>query len=335
MPEQLTPSRTWTPGSIRDLATAFQASRVLLTGVDLRIFSLIGSGGLTSDEVAKRAASHPRATDRLLNALCALGLLDKRDNRFFNTADTSRYLVDTSPEYAAGLGHTVSLWPTWSGLTSAVRDGIATTRGAINDRGDDWLEPFIAAMHFRARAQSDPIAAMLPIGPTSRVLDVGGGSGAFAMAMATRHPGLRAVVFDLPNVVPLTQRYVTAASLGHAVTTATGDYLADPLPTGFDLVFLCAVVHSNGDGENAGLVAKCAASLNPGGHVAIVDWVMSPDRVMPAAGAMFALNMLVGTGGGDTFTEAEITGWLVAAGLVGIDRRTTPFGTDLVTARKG
>jgi SAM-dependent methyltransferase len=325
---------SWTPGSIRDLATAFQASRVLLTGVELRVFTFIGSGGLTSGEVATRAGCHRRATDRLLNALCALGLLDKRDNRFFNTADTSRYLVDTSPEYAAGLGHTASLWHTWSGLTSAVRDGTSTVPRAINDRGDTWLEPFIAAMHYRARAQSDPIAALLPIGPASRVLDVGGGSGAFAMAMARRHPGLRAVVFDLPNVVPLTQSYVAAAALDHVVTTATGDYLADPLPTGFDLVFLCAVVHSNDAMQNAALVAKCAASLNPGGHLAIVDWVMSPDRVAPAAGAMFALNMLVGTGGGDTFTEEEMAGWLAGAGLVGFERRATPFGTDVITARK-
>jgi 2-polyprenyl-3-methyl-5-hydroxy-6-metoxy-1,4-benzoquinol methylase len=334
MPEPQSPPRKWTPASIRELATAFQASRVLLTGVELRIFSLIGTGGLTSADVAAKAGCHPRATDRLLNALCALGLLEKRDGRFHNTADTLRYLVDSSPEYAAGLGHTISLWDTWSGLTGSVRSGSPAVRRAINDRGDNWLEPFIAAMHHRARVQADQIAAMLPAGPASRALDVGGGSGAFSIAMARRHPGLRAVVFDLPNVVPLTQRYVAEAGLTDAVTTATGDYLADSLPGGFDLVFLSAVVHSNSAGTNASLIRKCAASLQPGGHLALLDWVMSPDRVLPAAGAMFALNMLVGTDEGDTFTEAEISGWMAGAGLTGIERRTTPFGTDLLTATR-
>ncbi len=331
MPEQREPSKSWTPAAIREIATAFQASRVLLTGVELRLFSVIGSDGLTSDQVAKRTGCHPRATDRLLNALCALRLLDKRDGRFFNTPDTMRYLVDSSAEYVAGLGHSVSLWNTWSGLTSAVRDGRPAARSAVNDRGENWLEPFIAAMHYRARAQADPIAAMLPVGPASRVLDVGGGSGVFSMAMAVRHPGLRAVVFDLANVVPLTQKYVASAGLGHAVSTSPGDYLTDRLPTGFDLVFLSAVIHSNGNAANAALIRKCAASLNPGGHVAIVDWVMSPDRVTPAGGAMFALNMLVGTDEGDTFTAEEITEWLVSAGLSEVRRDPTPFGTDLMT----
>ena len=334
MPEQPHHDHPWTPATIRDLATAFQSSRVLLTGVELRVFSLIGSDGLTSHEVAEQAGCHPGATDRLLNALCALGLLDKRDGSFFNTPDTLRYLVDTSPDYAAGLGHSIGLWQTWSGLTAAVRSGRPAARSAVNDRGDTWLEPFIAAMHYRARVQADPIASMLPIGPTSRVLDVGGGSGAFSMAMAARHPGLRAVVFDLPNVVSLTRQYVAAARLSHEVTVATGDYLVDPLPGGFDLVFLSAVVHSNSSAANAALVAKCASSLNAGGHLAIVDWVMSEDRVAPAGGAMFSLNMLVGTDEGDTFTEQDITGWLVGAGLSDIRREATPFGTDIMICRK-
>ncbi len=334
MSDQDRHSPAWTPASLRELATAFQASRVLLTGVELRVFTLIGDQGLTSTQLAQLARSNPRATDRLLNALGALGLLVKRDGVFFNTPETRRYLVDTSPEYAAGLGHTSSLWHTWTGLTGAVRSGRPTRVRDADEPVSAWTEPFIAAMHYRARAQADQVAAMLPIGPASRVLDVGGGSGAFATAMARLHPGLRAVVFDLPAVVPLTDRYVAAEGLAGKVTTTSGDYLTDRLPSGFDLVFLCAVVHSNGSADNAALVSKCAGALNPGGHVAIVDWLMSADRVMPAAGAMFALNMLVGTEHGDTFTEDEIAGWMSGAGLTGAKRIETPFGTGLLVGRR-
>lgn len=324
-----------TPAALRELATGFQASRVLLTAIELRCFSLIGDDALASADVAVRAGTDPRATDRLLNALCGLGLLDKRDGRFVNTADGRRYLVDSSPDYAAGLAHSASMWVSWSGLTDAVRQGAPAQRRSINARGSAWLEPFIAAMHYRAGQQAPVIADRLPLVAGQRVLDVGGGSGAFAIAMARRVPGLQAVVFDLPNVVPLTERYVAEAGLSHVVTTMTGDYLVDPLPAGFDLAFLCAVVHSNSPAQNALLVRRCADALVPGGVIAIVDWVMSPDRLSPVAGAMFALNMLVATDEGDTFTEPEIRRWLTDAGFAAVERLSTPFGTDIIIGRKG
>ena len=154
------------------------------------------------------------------------------------------------------------------------------------------------------------------------------------MAFARRKPSLHAVVFDLPNVVPLTQRYIEEAGFASRISTVVGDYTVDPLPGGFDVLFLSAIIHSNGPRTNEALVAKCAAALNEGGRLAIVDWVMDDERVMPPAGAMFALNMLVGTGAGDTFTEAEIRGWMEAAGFADIARQPTPFGTDMMTGTK-
>jgi predicted O-methyltransferase YrrM len=312
----------------------FQASRVLLTAVELHVFTILGGVSRSSTEIAAIAGTDPRATDRLLNALCAMGLLQKRADRFSNTRGGQRYLDESSPDYVANLGHTAGMWKTWATLTDSVRSGRAALRDPVNDRGDSWLEPFIAAMHYRARAQAGPIAALLPLAGARRALDVGGGSGAFAMAMVTQQPGLRAVVFDLPNVVPLTQRYVAEAGLSDRVSTATGDYLTDPLPPGFDLILLSAVVHSNSPGQNAELVKRCAGAFEPGGRVAILDWVMAPDRVAPAAGAFFALNMLVAADGGDTFTEDEMAGWLTAAGLGSVRRITTPFGTDIMVGEQ-
>jgi len=326
--------QSWTPSAIRELAMRFQSSRILLTAVELRVFSVVADQGLTSAEVAARVGSDPRATDRLLNALCAMRLLDKRQDRFWNTPDSRRYLDDRSADYAAGLGHTVSMWRAWSHLTDSVREGQPAVRESINDRGDAWLAPFIAAMHYRAVQQAPRIAALLGLDTVSRALDVGGGSGAFAMAFARQQPGLAAVVFDLPNVVPLTQTYIADAGLAARVTTAVGDYLLDPLPGGFDLVFLSAVVHSNSPAENASLLRSCAAALNPGGRVAVVDFAMDDDRVAPAGGAFFALNMLVATDHGDTFTEAETRGWMTAAGLAAGPRIETGFGTSIVAGMK-
>jgi len=323
-----------TPAAIRDIAMGFQRSRVLLTAVELKIWSALGDERLASRGLAARLGTDARATDRLLNALVSMGLLEKADARFANTAASRRYLDEASPDVLAGLGHTASMWQAWHGLTDTVRHGVPAMRAAINDRGDGWLDPFIAAMHYRAAQQAPVVASMLTLDGVRRVLDVGGGSGAFAMAFAAQQPGLEAVVFDLPNVVPITCRYLAAAGLTARVTTATGDYLADDLPGGFDLVFLSAVVHSNAPEENAALIRKCAAALTPGGRVAVMDFVMDEDRIAPAMGALFALNMLVATDQGDTFTEAEIRGWLSAAGLVQGPRLETPFGSAIVVGRR-
>jgi SAM-dependent methyltransferase len=320
----------WTPAALRDVAMGFQRSRVLLSAIELRLFGLIGEGGHTSAELAGRASTDPRATDRLLNALCAMRLLVKREGRFWNTPESRRYLDDGSQEFAAGLGHTASMWHTWSGLTDAVREGRPSLRAAINDRGDAWLKPFIAAMHYRAVQQAPQVADLIGLDGVARVLDVGGGSGAFAMAFAAKQPGLVAVVFDLPNVLPLTREYIAEADLTCCVTTAVGDYLVDPLPAGFDLVFLSAVIHSNSAVQNAALVRSCAAALNPGGRLVVLDWVMSDDRVAPPAGAFFALNMLVATDHGDTFTDGEIRGWMDGAGLARGPRIDTGNGTSMV-----
>jgi len=133
-------------------------------------------------------------------------------------------------------------------------------------------------------------------------------------------------VFDLPNVLPITRGYIEREGLSGNVETIEGDYINDELPRGFDLVLLSAIVHSNSPEENQRLIAKCARALNPGGAVVVQDFVMTDDRVSPASGALFALNMLVGTDRGDTFTGSEITGWMTSAGLSGVSCQASPFG---------
>jgi 2-polyprenyl-3-methyl-5-hydroxy-6-metoxy-1,4-benzoquinol methylase len=166
------------------------------------------------------------------------------------------------------------------------------------------------------------------------VLDVGGGSGAFSMAFVRARQGISAVVFDVPNVVPLTKNYVESAGYGAQISTLVGDYRHDDLPRGFDLVFLSAIVHANSAAENRGLIRKCAAATDPGGQVVVADQIMNEDRTAPLMGAMFALNMLVSTGAGDTYTESEVRGWMEEAGLRNVTRKDTPFNNTLVIGRK-
>jgi ubiquinone/menaquinone biosynthesis C-methylase UbiE len=319
-----------TPESFRDQIVSFQRIRIILSAFELGIFTAIGEDKKSSQEVAKLLKLDPRATDRLMNALCALGLLLKEKNTFMNKSFAARYLVKGNPDYMGGLMHSVHLWKTWSTLTRAVTAGTSIDIPEVNERGEKWLEAFIAAMHERASKNAAKVVSMLDLSNVLRVLDVGGGSAAYAMAFARAKQGLQAVVFDLPNVIPITKSYIKQEALSDVVTTAKGDYLKDPLPRGFDLLFLSAIIHSNSSKDNQKLMKKCAKSLNPHGKIVVLDFIVNEDRTAPPWAVIFALNMLVGTESGDTYTESEVQSWMHHAGITSFSRLDTDFHTSLI-----
>ena len=324
-----------TVDSIRDIATAFQKSRILLTAYELGLFGALGKQSLISREVAAKLGTDARATDRLMNALVAMGLLEKEDGKFQNVPVGVKFLDPSSPDYLPGLMHTVHLWDTWSTLTGAVRSGTAVPPPERRqaDAGT-WTSAFIAAMNDRAHKQAPIAASLAGVRKGMRVLDVGGGSGAFAAAFVRVAEGVTATIFDLPQVIPLTRKYVESAGLSDRIDFAAGDYMTDALPSGYDIVFLSAIIHSNSPDDNRTLIDKCARSLNPGGQVIVQDYIMDESRTRPAGGAFFALNMLVGTREGDTFTESEVREWMKAAGLPEITKRETPWGAAQMVGRK-
>jgi SAM-dependent methyltransferase len=194
---------------------------------------------------------------------------------------------------------------------------------------------FIEAMHRRARGGADLLARALDLSGARRMLDVGGGSGVYSMAFCRANPGLTAVVLDLPQVTPLTRAYVAGEGFSDRVGTMDGDFHHTDFGQGFDFILFSAVAHINSPEENRALVRRAAAALNPGGRVAVQDFLMDEDRVHPLHGAFFALNMLVNTERGDTYTEAEVRGWMEAAGLAGIERLDPGEGASVVVGTKG
>ncbi len=322
------------PDAIMQTVMAFQKSRILLTAFELELFTALAGGSKTSEEAAERLGVDKRALDRLMNALCTMELLVKKGNMFANTPAAQKFLVKGSPEFLGGFYHSNHLWDTWSSLTGAVRSGKSVFERKIDDRGEEWLTAFIAAMHYRASRTAPSVVAKLDLANVSRVLDVGGGSGAFAMAFVKAKEDIKAVVFDLPNVIPLTGGYIEQEGFHGKVDVVVGDYHTDELGSGYDLIFLSAVIHSNSVEQNIKLIQKCAKALNPGGQVVIQDFIMNEARTDPGMGAIFALNMLVGTEAGDTFTEKEVKDWLSMAGLAAITKVDSSLGNSLVIGKK-
>lgn len=323
------------PEEIRDFVSYFQKARVLLSAFELDIFSVISNRKLTSKEVAETIKADKRGTDRLMNALCALEFLHKESDLFFNTKVSLEYLCKEKPEYMSGLMHSVNQWDTWSTLTDAVIAGATVTqrKRGINEREKGWLFSFIEAMHNRAFKQAPDIVKHIDLAGVQKVLDVGGGSGAYSMAFVNASESITATVFDVPNVIALTKKYIKKSGLSDKIDCAKGDYNRDDFPKGYDIAFLSAIVHINSFEENIALIKKCTDSLNPGGRIIIQDHIMANDRTKPMAGAIFALNMLVSTEKGDTYTEGEIYEWFKNAGLSDFKRIDAGFGNTLLVGK--
>ncbi|MEW6088697.1 MAG: methyltransferase [bacterium] len=324
----------FTPMDIRELGLSFQKSRIFLTAYELDVFTALGDKAKSSSEVARALGTDSRSLDRLMNALCAIGLLKKKDGKFSNTPSGLRFLVKGSPGYMQGLTHFLHLWNNWSTLTKSVRLGRPSVFQNISERDGDSLTGFIAAMHERGDRQAPGVISMLDLKDVRTVLDVGGGSGVFSMAFVRAKDGIKSTVFDLDNVISITQMYVEKEKLSDKINTMPGNYINDELPKGFDLVFLSAVIHSNSPKENNMLIKKCYKSLNPNGQIVVQDFIMDEERTSPAFGAFFSLNMLVGTESGDTYTEPDVRGWMKSAGFSKFSRKDTNFNTSLIIGRK-
>jgi SAM-dependent methyltransferase len=302
------------------LSRAFQKSRIFLTAYELEVFTVLGDEEKSSEEISAAINADHRTTDRLLNALCTLKILRKSGHKFKNCRDAARYLVKGKTGYHAGLMHTLHIWNSWDTLTDAVRNGGLVGQRPVEHRDSEWFVGFIAAMHRRAVKEAPGLVSSLDLSGVSRVLDVGGGSGAFSMAFVKARDSIQATVFDLPNVVSLAQGYIEKEGLSNRIDTVAGDYNKDELPHGYDLAFLSAIIHSNSFTQNQSLFMKIGEALNPGGKIVVSDFIMNEARTSPESGTIFALNMIVNTPAGDTFTESEVTSWMKAAGMSFVER---------------
>jgi predicted O-methyltransferase YrrM len=267
----------------------------------------------------------------LLNALASLELVRKEGGVFHNAPVAARFLAAGSPDSARmAMLHTARLWHRWSGLTECVRTGTA----ALDERDAEGTEAFIAAMHNNARQRAAQLAQALAAG-ASRMLDVGGGSGAYAIAFAQANPELRAEVFDQPAVLSIADRHIREAGLEKRIATRVGDLRTQEFGGGYDLVLISAICHMLGVEENRDLLARAFRALAPGGRVAIQDFLLRADKTGPRPGALFSLNMLVNTEGGASYSEDEYTAWLREAGFGEVRRVPLMGPAGVLVARRG
>jgi len=246
----------------------------------------------------------------LLDALTAMGLLSKVEGRYQTSPDAACLSSDAPDSILPMLLHSAALWHRWSELTRTVGGTPLPDRPPV-----EALRAFIGAMHVVASPQAGRIIAAAGVGSARRLLDVGGGPGTYTMAFLRAEPALSATLFDRPEVVEIARGHLERAELAGRVTFAAGDFDTDELPGGHDLAWVSAIIHQNGAAANDALYGRIFRALVPGGRLVVRDHVMEPGRTRPRAGALFAVNMLVGTPGGGTYTFDEIAAGLSRAGF--------------------
>jgi predicted O-methyltransferase YrrM len=301
----------WTQEQLLGLGRAFQETRILLTGAELDLFTLLAPAPRSAPDVATSIGADVRPLTVLLDALAAMGLLVKREDAYQTEPSASELLARDRPgSVLPMILHSVNLWCRWGELTRLV----AGPRP--DDQADEsWLRSFIGAMHVIAAPQAAQIVSLVTPGRARRLLDVGGASGTYTLAFLAAAPELRATLFDRPPVVEMARERIAAAAMLDRVKLVGGDFYEDPLPVGHDLVFVSAIIHQNTPAENVELFRKAFAALEPGGRIVVRDHVLSEDRTQPKPGALFAINMLVAENGGNSYTFAEISSALTEAGF--------------------
>ena len=321
------------------LAGGHVEARLTQTALELEIFDALEDSAATAEAVANRLKLEPKATELLLNALVALGLLHKGTAHFSLTEVAAKYLLKSSPQYVgAMICFESSLWACWEKLPDAIRSGQPVRLPNMYQEDPIETETFIKAMDslVKARGDAEVMAKALDWNGVNEMLDVGSGPASYPIALCQRFPNLHVTIFDLPGTLALTRGFVHQASMQGRIELVTGDYRKDSIPGSYDLIFLSNIIHGEGEPDNAALVRKLASNLELGGRLLVKDHILDDSRTTPPVGAIFSLLMLLTTESGRCYSFSEIKSWMEHANLSRVERidLPTPLTSSLVIGVK-
>jgi SAM-dependent methyltransferase len=305
----------WTREKILETSGSFWLTCTLHAGVELDIFSLMGDGRMTAEEVARKLDGDPRGVTMLLNALTAMGLLVKQDGSYANSLESKSFLVKSSDQYSGYIiRHHHNLVSAWARLPEAVTSG-KPVRQRSSYGGERERENFLMGMFNNAMAIAPQLAKEIDLSGRRHLLDLGGGPGTYAIHFCLENPQLKGTVYDLPATEPFARKTFERFGVADRVDFFGGDYLQDEIPGSYDVVWLSHILHSEGPGTCQEIINDAVAVLEPGGLILIQDFILSDSLDGPLFPALFALNMLVNTPRGRSYSEGKIREFLARAGV--------------------
>lgn len=308
---------------IMEIGTGFWAAKTLLSAVELGLFGALAGGPLDLAALTARLGLHPRSARDFFDALVALGMLDRREGRYSNTAETDHYLDPAKPSYIGGILEMLNgrLYGFWGRLTEALRTGAQQNEARDGQdlfealyRDPARLEGFLRAMTGISLANARAIAAAFPWRERQSFCDVGAAQGGFAVELASAHPHLSGIGFDLPPVGPIFERYATARGVADRLRFQSGDFFRDPLPQA-DVLVMGHILHDWDLPTKKMLLGKALAALPAGGALIVYEALIDDERRTNVPGLLVSLNMLIETMGGFDYTGADCVGWMREVGF--------------------
>jgi ubiquinone/menaquinone biosynthesis C-methylase UbiE len=316
---------TLDPLPLAQMSFSFAPARILLTAVQLGVFSQMADGPLTAAEVARATQASERGIRMLLDALSSFELLAKHDGTYSLSPLAATFLVRERPDYIGAFWETDGLWEGWSHLTEAVRSGKPVHPVFEPGEAEKFFSVLTRTLHVQNRLQAQRLAQALGVGASHRglrVLDVGCGSGVWGIGVAEADPETRVIAQDLSQVLAQTKKYVESCGLASQYDYLPGDMHQVEFPAGqYDLVLLGHIIHGENEASARKLLGRLRGALKPGGRLAIIDMIPNNERTGPPFPLIFALNMFLHTENGGTYTFAEYSKWLTEAGFSRVERK--------------
>jgi len=313
----------WNKGTLFETSGNYWKSCTLHTGVKLDIFTIIGTGNKSSEDIAIKINGDLHGVSALLNALTAMELLNKTEGRFSNTDFSKQFLSKDSPDYTGFIiMHHHHLVVSWAEMSKSVLSGNPNRSSVSDTDKESERESFLMGMFNIASGTAPMYSKIVDLSDCTHLLDLGGGPGTYAIHFCLNNPGLKATIFDLPTTRKFAEKTIASFNLSEKIRFIAGSYLdkKTDLEQDYDAAWLSHILHGEGP-EDAGLiVGKAVKALKPGGKIFIHEFILNNTMDGPLFPALFALNMLISTDKGQAYSEAQLQEMLEKCGISNIHR---------------
>lgn len=304
---------------LQNIAQSYGQSAALMAAVELGIFTAVSNGAGTYEEVAEAIDIHPTNAERLMVMLCAAGLLEKSDGRHRNVADVERFLVDGKPGYMAPwITFTKPQWNAWGRLADHLRQKELTVMGAMEDFTVDDARRYHAATYSIGLGAGRRFARHVDLSGRTKIMDIGGGSGAYCISAAKEHDHIRAVVLDLAPVCEVARAFIADHGVEDRVEAQPCDFTRDPFPADCDVAIMASNLPMYDRDMIASVIAKAHDALLPGGEMHLIGETTNDERTGPWGPAYWGLGQAVSNSLGLAHSEADVIGYFERAGFENI-----------------
>jgi 3-hydroxy-5-methyl-1-naphthoate 3-O-methyltransferase len=326
-----------TPERIMQFAWGYVPPLVLEAAIRHRVFDVLDGGPKTITQVHKATGASERGLAAVMNALVGMGFLAKHKEGLFSlTPESSTFLVSTKPSFHGGFLRHASeqLIPKWLHLNKIVETGRPVTSVNQEEAGADFFQHFVNDIFPLSYPAAQMLSRHLSADAVDRVLDLAAGSGVWGIALAQGSEKATVTVVDWPEVIPVTRKTVSRFGLADRYSFIAGDLLEADFGRGHTVATLGHILHSEGVDRSRELLKKTFQALASGGTIAIAEFLVNAERTGPLNGLFFAVNMLVNTDSGDTYSFEEISSWLTEAGFTNARTLEAPGPSPLILATK-